>query len=556
MAEFHGTLAAQMAIQIASGEKDIPDFPIIAYRSSFNDMEDGLSIINLNTAHDKNIQIPVDLANEVDVLMGSLSRLDRIALDYYQLMSGYIMTDLYSFLNDLALALYTRNGDWPLIKKDLERRLDIIKRDHKDYNYPGIYLYIKPDGNYYTHVRNLTGENISDRAYFNTLLNGNPVKGYPVISRSTGIKSCVFAVPSFKGTQPTGFVGMSLYMKPLNAYLNERMNLDDETVYFALNADKIVLSSDESYLFSSIEEYITDDIEDFLSILTEKETGPIVFSHNKGLYYGIYDTQDVTEWKYIYAKKIYDFSQNASSLDMRKNLLRVTEYLSQKITQMEENLLEASGIFASYDNLPKDIRGILTFLYNKSPYVFDVAYVNTDLIMQYMAPEKYQHFEGTDISNQEQMQQIKTTKKPVVSNLFITAEDLYGIDVEWPVFNRSGEWKGSLSMLLEPYEFFGDIIQKSLKNTDYEIWIMQSDGTIIYDIDREEINENLFKNGIYYNYKELQDLGRQITRQKEGHGVYTYLETGRDISVSKEAYWSTLNFHGNIWKVVITRILK
>jgi len=554
--DFHGTLAAQMATQIATGEKDIADFPVIAYRSTFNDMEDGLSIINLNIAHDKNIQIPVEIANNADVLLSSLSRLDRIALDYYQLMAGYIMTDLYSFLNDLALEPYTRNGNWPLIKKDLERRLDIIKRDHKDYNYPGIYLYIKPDGNYYSHIRNLTGENISDRPYFKTLLEGNSVKGYPVISRSTGVKSCVFAVPSFKEGQPTGFVGMSLYMEPLNAYLNEKMNLNNETIYFALNRDKMVLSSDESYLFSPIEAYVNDDKEEFLSKINNEETGTIVFSHNKALYYGIYDTQDVTEWKYIYAKKIYDFSQNASSLDMRKNLLSVIEALNQKINQMEGNLLEASGIFAGYEDLPNDIRGILTYLYKKSPYVYDIAYVNTNLVMQYMEPEQYQHFEGTDISHQKQMQQLKKTKKPVVSKLFMTAENMYGLDVEWPVFNRSGDWKGSLSMLVEPYQFFGDIIQKSLKNTDYEIWIMQPDGTIIYDIDREEINENLFKEGIYSNYKELQDFGRQIISEKEGHGLYTYLETGSDTSVSKEAYWSTLDFHGNIWKVVITRMLK
>ena len=154
------------------------------------------------------------------------------------------------------------------------------------------------------------------------------------------------------------------------------------------------------------------------------------------------------------------------------------------------------------------------------------------------------------------MLQIAQTKKPVVSKLFMSEEDLYGIDVEWPVFNKNGEWKGSLSILIEPYEFFGKIIKENLKNTDYEIWLMQQDGTIIYDIDRVEINANLFEEGIYSDYKELQDLGKQIINQKEGHGTYTYLETGSNVAVSKEAYWSTLNFQGNNWKVVITRMLK
>ena len=554
--EFHGTLAAQMALQIAAGEKVISDFPIITYRSSYNDLKDGLSIVNLNTAHEKNIQVPIELANKADVLVSSLTRLDRLVLDYYQLMPGYIMTDLYSFLNELALKPYTREGNWPLIKKDIERKLEVIERDHKEFNYPGIYLYANPDGSYYTNIRNFTGENISDRPYFKKLLANEKVKGYPVVSRTTGIKSCVFAVPSLKAGHPTGFVGMALYMEPLNSYLNEKMNLNDEQVYFALNGDVIVLSSDESYLFSPIQDYLKGESETFLSKIDKTEMGTIAFTHGKSVYYGVFDTQDVTEWKYVYAKKIYNFSQNSSSLDMRTHVLTVTEALSQKFGQMVEKLLEASNIFAKSEDLPEDIRGILNSLYKKSPYLFDVAYINTDLVMQYMAPEKYRHLEGTDISHQKQMQEIAQKKTPLVSKLFMTVEDLYGIDVEWPVFNNAGDWKGTLSMLVEPYQFFGEIIEENLKNTDYEIWIMQQDGTIIYDIDREEINENLFEEGIYSNYKELQNLGRQIVNQKEGHGTYTYLETGSDIPVSKEAYWSTLDFQGNTWKVVITRMLK
>ena len=553
---FHGTLSAQMALQIANERKRPADFPIIAYQSNFDDLEDGLSIINLNIAHEKNIRIPVELLNKVDVVVASMERLDRIALDYYQLMAGYIMTDLYSFLNELALKPYARSGDWSLIRKDIEQRLEQIEKDHKAYNYPGIYLYIKPDGNYYSHIRNLTGENLSSRGYFHTLLNGDTVKGYPVISRSTGIKSCVFAVPAFKENQPTGFVGMSLYMEPLNHYLNQRMNLSDDTVYFALKDETMILSSDNSYLFSPVGEYINEDTGYFLSRLYEKETGNITFSHNNGLYYGLYDTQDITEWKYIYAKKIHDFSNNSSSSDMRKNLVRVTQELSQRISEMEANFLEASASFSKQVDIPQNIHSILETIYQTSPYVFDVAYVNTDLVMQYMAPKAYRHLEGTDISDQEQMQQLYQTKMPVVSQLFMTEEDLFGIDVEWPVFNKNGEWKGSLSMLIEPYEFFGQIIEKNLKNTDYEIWIMQQDGTIIYDIDRHEINENLFQEGIYSAYKELQELGRQINAQKEGQGNYTFLKTGTDISISKEAYWSTLDFHGNIWKVIITRMIE
>src|SRR4030065_1811467 len=79
-----------------------------------------------------------------------------------------------------------KNKDWNGIKpylKQLEAGLSAI------------YFWVLPDGNYYSVALDYTNLNLADRPYFKTLMAGNPVKGFPIHSRSSGKKSALIAVP-------------------------------------------------------------------------------------------------------------------------------------------------------------------------------------------------------------------------------------------------------------------------------------------------------------------------------------------------------------------------
>jgi hypothetical protein len=55
--------------------------------------------------------------------------------------------------------------------------------------------FAKPDGSYYTVEKGLTGLNLSDRPYFPGLMAGGEVTGALVLSKSTGKRTVIVAVP-------------------------------------------------------------------------------------------------------------------------------------------------------------------------------------------------------------------------------------------------------------------------------------------------------------------------------------------------------------------------
>lgn len=96
--------------------------------------------------------------------------------------------------------------------------------------------YARPDGRYYTVKKDLTGKVLADRPYFPGLIAGNEVVGDLVISRSTGKRSAVFAVPVRRGGKITGALGVSLSVDDLSAMLNKKLGLPPNFVFYALDS--------------------------------------------------------------------------------------------------------------------------------------------------------------------------------------------------------------------------------------------------------------------------------------------------------------------------------
>ena len=101
----------------------------------------------------------------------------------------------------------------------------------------GIYWFALPDGRYYTVERGLVDQSLADRSYFPDLLAGKTVTGALVVSRSTGRKSAVIAVPVVVDGKTAGALGASLFLEPLDAKLAAAIPLPEGMVFFALGAD-------------------------------------------------------------------------------------------------------------------------------------------------------------------------------------------------------------------------------------------------------------------------------------------------------------------------------
>ena len=200
-------------------------------------------------------------------------------------------------------------------------------------------------------------------------------------------------------------------------------------------------------------------------------------------------------------------------------------------------------------------RKILQILVASNPYVADCAIINHKGRMIAIEPAEYKKFEGTNISKQPQVIQVKKTEKPVFSTVFKTAEGFEAVDLQYPVFSSKGKFIGAVSMLIKPEALLTGVINPVLKGSSLEVWVMNTAGRILYDPDKMEIGRNLFTDELYKAYPQLLVLGKNIAQEEKGSGSYEFLGQGLEKVVRKDAYWATVGIQGTQWRVVVIELI-
>jgi tetratricopeptide (TPR) repeat protein len=203
----------------------------------------------------------------------------------------------------------------------------------------------------------------------------------------------------------------------------------------------------------------------------------------------------------------------------------------------------------------EDARKILQMLSASNPYMVDCALVNKAGKMIMIEPAEYRKFEGTDISGQAQVIQVKTTTKPVFSKLFKTAEGIEAVDLQYPVFSAKGKFIGAVSMLIKPEAMLKGIISRVIKGEMPEVWVMDTDGRIIYDKDKSLIGRNIITDELYKSYPQLLALGKNMAQEEKGNGSYEFFGRGFEKVVKKDAYWTSTGLHGTQWRIVVIELV-
>ncbi len=195
-------------------------------------------------------------------------------------------------------------------------------------------------------------------------------------------------------------------------------------------------------------------------------------------------------------------------------------------------------------------RSSLAALCGAFPFAVDCAAVDARGRMVTVEPQPYRHFEGSDISSQEQVKRIMKKRKPVLSSVFRAVEGFYAVDVEYPVLNPEGAYIGSVSLLFKPEMLFRRILPALIQGFPVNVWVMEKKGRIIYDDDPSQIGLNLFRSPIYRPYTQLLKLGRRISSKQEGNGSYQYKIPGQETVAEKTAYWKSVSLYGTEWRIV------
>jgi branched-chain amino acid transport system substrate-binding protein len=195
------------------------------------------------------------------------------------------------------------------------------------------------------------------------------------------------------------------------------------------------------------------------------------------------------------------------------------------------------------------VRDKLVELYSQSTFAKEFVYTTPQGILQMIEPPAYYHYQGIDISNQAHVISAFETKLPVLSNSFMVVEGYLAVVDIQPVVNNN-EILGAISIVFEPADLLSRLIEPVVSGQDFEIWVMEKTGVVLYDQDEAEIGLNVITDPLYQEYPGLIAACELMATEEYGETRYSFYQTGTTNVVTKKTYWHTFSMHGNEWKIV------
>lgn len=452
-----------------------------------------------------------------------------------------VCVNMLSELELIATSTDAQNGNWKSIKEPLTQMNEII---------PGVYFYMMPSGDYYSIEKDFTNFNLSNRAYFQSLMAGNPVKGFPVYSRSTGKKSVVFAYPITTSDKVSGALGVSIFLDDLHKKINDSMGASENQTWFVLDATgNTILDKDTEYIFMNALTQGTESLAKEVTSMLKNEQGYISYEIAGVKRSGQYRKLPSMDWWFVMVEAKEGTVKVTPQTEITlKNFVPKLQGRLDKIDNYMSNLVKNNKV--NWDN-EAAIRKNLATIMNELPEISDAAMIDVKGILRYIEPREYKKLEGADISKQEHVIALRKNNKPVFSSGFMSIEDILAADLAYPVYDKKGTFIGSVSLLINPTLLIKPILKDIPFSQGYEPWIMQQDGMIVYDPDTSEVGKMLFNDPMYKEYGSLQELGRKISTNKKGSGEYIYEAMGNQEKVIKTCIWDTVSLYGTEWRVIL-----
>lgn len=414
--------------------------------------------------------------------------------------------------------------------------------------------YVRPDGHYYTVEKGLTDHSLTDRPYFPRLMTGSTVVGNLVISKSTGKRTAILAVPIWKDGAVSGALGVSLSSEKMSRMLQQKMSLPGDMVWYALDEHgQSSLHRESSRLFGFPSDIGSKTLKDAVQDMLSRPEGVVRYEFH-GEKIVVFKRSQLTGWVFAIGFGV-DPAAGAAENTMPPIISEVEKELNLKLNAIDAELARAAQGLSTAGLRSEEARKILRKLCRTAPSAVDCATVDSAGTMLTVEPEEYRKFEGAAIGTQEQIVRLHTSGKPVFSRVIRTVEGFDAVDIEHPVYSPQGEFVGSVSLLIRPESLLSSVFGNLVQGLPIDVWAMQTDGRILFDPDREEIGRMLFDDPIYEPFPQLQSLGRTISKERSGSGRYVFLGKGLDKPVTKQAQWTSVGLYGTEWRVVVTHTL-
>ncbi len=224
------------------------------------------------------------------------------------------------------------------------------------------------------------------------------------------------------------------------------------------------------------------------------------------------------------------------------------------LTEVQTSLLNNAAFITEHGMTGPDTEAVMNELLIAYPWGHSSVTVSVDGKVQNAAPKLYQNIIGENLSKQPLFQNVIALQAPQISDLYFLAEGYQGVVQSAPVFSSSGKYLGYTDITYRPEDFLRRHIPPVIDKTGSDIWVTQTDGTILFDTTQKEIGKNLFTDPAYQT-PELQAVFEHISSEPSGTGEYRFWDRNREQHVTKEARWETAGIDGATWRIVMTQIM-
>lgn len=411
--------------------------------------------------------------------------------------------------------------------------------------------FARPDGSYYTVEKDLTDQNLRDRPYFSRLIAGNDVVGDLIIGKTSGKKSVVVATPVKIDGKVIGALGASLSLAEMSRTIDEKMRLPNDTIFYAMDAQgRTALHRVTSRLFAFPSDMGSTTLRNTVQEMLAKQQGSLSYEFH-GQKSVVFSKSRLTGWVFVLGfLKGGDAGKSENQLPFL--LSELEQDIAAVFRKMDANLADAAKGLSETGLTGNGARQVLRSLCRSNPAGVDCTAVDRKGKMVTVEPKEYHAFEGTEIGDQEQVRRVQELNRPVMSTAFRSVEGFDAVDFEYPIVASSGEFIGSASLLFRPESLLERMIRPFSQGLPVDVWVMQTDGRILYDHNVQEIGRMLFTDPMYTAFPQLIALGKDIAETRSGSGSYQF--PGKDMKkpVTKDAYWTTVGLHGTEWRLVLT----
>lgn len=195
----------------------------------------------------------------------------------------------------LAMTKEVRSGKWESMRGLLTRLSEV--------QVPAVVFFAHPDGSYYTVEKGKTDQNISDRAYFRKVMAGEIAIGGLVVSKTTGKKVVVAAVPVKNAGRVIGALGAAIHLDKLSELLVQELRLPQNMVVYAIDGTEgsTALHSMTGLIFADPAKQGSETLRKAVKEMLSKEEGVVTYVFEGNQKTAVFKTSSLTGWRFALA---------------------------------------------------------------------------------------------------------------------------------------------------------------------------------------------------------------------------------------------------------------